>query len=294
MVTRKKKRTASKSHGPRASWKGTLSFGLVSMSVEAFNAIDREQGDIHFHQLHAKCHRRINYQKVCPVHGEVPNDEIVSGYEYQKDTYVEVDPDELDALRTEAAHTFKVDSFVEPGAVDPLYFDGRMYYLMPADQASAEPYSVFVTAMQREERYGVGQIILSGKNQVALLRTYEDVLHMALLNYASEIRPPNKVAKTPEVPKGAGRQVNLAQNLIREWSQDRFHFESYEDDYRQELAKLIKAKVAGKEIVKPQAEESRPQVISLMEALKQSLRQTTAPKTNMKRKGPTKKRNRSA
>lgn len=292
MAARKKKRTSSRSSGPRASWKGTLSFGLVSMNVEAFNAIDREQGDIHFHQLHAECHRRIHYQKVCPVHGEVANDEIVSGYEYQKDSYVEVDPEELDALRTEAPHTFKVDAFVAPGEVDPLYFDGRMYYLLPTDQAAAEPYAVFVTPMQREERYGVGQIVLSGRNQVALLRPLEDVLHMALLNYVSEIRPPGKVAKAPAVPKGSGRQISLAQNLIQEWSQDRFHFENYEDDYRQELAKLIKAKVAGKEIVKPHATTPRHEVINLMDALKQSLGQSPAPKA--KRKTAPKKRKRSA
>lgn len=274
MATRKRKK--AKSTGPRASWKGTLGFGLVSVPVEAFNAIDREQSDIHFHQLHATCHRRIQYQKVCPVHGEVPADEIVSGYEYEKGTYAEVDPDELDALRSEAPHTFKVDAFVTPDTIDPLYFDGRMYYLLPADENAEEAYAVFVEAMQREEMYAIGQIVLSGKSQLALIRPYEDVLHMALLNYAAEIRPASAITKIPALPKGITRQVNLARTLIQEWTNDRFEFEDYEDDYREQVQKLIKAKIAGKKVAKPKEAASPTEVINLMEALKQSLAKSTS------------------
>ena len=84
----------------RASWKGELRFGLVRFTVEAINARSRSGGDVHFHQLHAKCHSRIQYRKVCPIHGEVDQDEIVLGYEYGRDQYVELDPDELDDIRT--------------------------------------------------------------------------------------------------------------------------------------------------------------------------------------------------
>src|SRR3954447_25846756 len=115
----------------RPSWKGSLRFGLVSIAVEALNARSSEGGDIHFHQLHATCHRRIHYQKVCPVHGEVPNDEIVSGYEYAKGKYVEIEPEELDALGTQRERSLTIDTFIEPETIDPIYLDGRMYYLMP-------------------------------------------------------------------------------------------------------------------------------------------------------------------
>lgn len=290
MATRKRKK--GKSAGPRASWKGTLGFGLVSVAVEAFNAIDREQSDIRFHQLHATCHRRIQYQKVCPTHGEVSNDEIVSGYEYKKDTYAEVDPDELEALRSEAPHTLKVDAFITPNTIDPLYFDGRMYYLLPADESAEEAYAVFVEAMQREEMYAVGQIILSGKSQLALVRPYEDVLHMALLNYAAEIRPASAIAKVPTLPKGVSRQVNLARTLIQEWTNDRFEFADYEDDYREQVEKLIKAKIAGKQIAKPKESAPPTDVINLMEALKQSLAKSS--KKAPARSERTRKRKRSA
>src|SRR5689334_474245 len=99
-----RKKTPPKHRGTtsRASWRGNLSFGLVSFAVEAFNALNRQGSDIHFHQLHAKCHSRIHYEKVCPIHGQVSNDEIVSGYEYAKGKYVEIDPEELDKFRTES------------------------------------------------------------------------------------------------------------------------------------------------------------------------------------------------
>src|SRR5688572_17016436 len=147
----------------RASWKGQLAFGLVSFPVQAFNALNRTESDIHFHQLHAACHRRIKYEKVCPVHGEISNDEIVSGYEYKKGKYVEIDPEELDALRTEAERALTIDAFVSEDAIDLLYFDGRMYYLVPASESAEESYQVIAQAMEREGRYGIGPIVLSGK-----------------------------------------------------------------------------------------------------------------------------------
>src|SRR5947209_15119899 len=141
MASKTKKR-GGQSSGQRASWKGLLTFGLVSFPVEAVNALNREKSDIHFHQIHAPCHSRVHHKNVCPIHGEVPNDEIVSGYEFKKGQYVEVEPSELEALRTESERALKIDAFVEPDAVDPLYFDGRMYYLVPAESAAQEPYAV--------------------------------------------------------------------------------------------------------------------------------------------------------
>src|SRR6266540_2068794 len=111
----------------RASWKGSMTFGLVSFPVEAFNALDRQRGDIHFHQVHAECHSRIHHKKVCPIHGEVSNEEIVSGYEYKKGQYVEVESEEREAIRRESDPALKIDAFVSPETVDPLYYDGGMY-----------------------------------------------------------------------------------------------------------------------------------------------------------------------
>lgn len=255
----------------RASWQGQLTFGLVSFGVEAFNAINREGSDIHFHQLHEPCHSRIRYQKVCPVHGEVSNDEIVSGYEHRKGKYVEVDPHELDELRSERERALTIDAFIPPESVDPLYFDGRMYYLLPDGAGSEDPYNVIVTAMEREERYAVGRIVFSGKDQIVLLRPLQRLLHMAMLNYDAEIQRPDQVASSLKRPSGLTRQVRLAQTLIRESSDDRFDFAQYEDPYRERVEELIDAKIKGREIVTPEEEEEPPQVVNLMDALKKSV-----------------------
>jgi len=212
MATKKKKPNTSKH---RASWRGQLTFGLVSFPVQATNALNREQSDIHFHQLHASCHSRIHYQKVCPLHGEISGDESVSGYEYRKGKYVEVESEELDALRTERERSLTIDAFLEPDAIDPLYFDGRMYYLLPDGAGSAESYAVIAEAMEREEKVGVGQVVFSGKDQIVLVRPISGVLHMAMLNYEAEIRPPDSMHVALRKSKGMVRKVQLAQTLIR-------------------------------------------------------------------------------
>src|SRR3954462_3977380 len=115
----------------RTSWKGFLRLSLVSVPVKAYSAAASGNGRIHLNQLHETCHSRIRYQKVCPLHGEVTSDEIVSGYEYAKGQYVVIDEDELDKLRTPAERAINIDKFVPFSTIDPLYFDGRAYYLLP-------------------------------------------------------------------------------------------------------------------------------------------------------------------
>jgi DNA end-binding protein Ku len=269
MAVRKKKSGKKKSAGPRASWKGNVAFGLVSFPAQAWNAVNKQEGDIHFHQLHEACHSRIRHKKVCPTHGEVTSNEIISGYEYKKGKYVEIEPEELAALRTPSERALSIDAFVEPDAVDPLYFDGRMYYLLPDGPAADEAYAVMVQAMEREGYYGIGQMVFSGKEQLVLVRPLEGVLHLAMLNYDEEIRPPEAVALS-HVPRNISRKVQLAQTLIRSWSRRDFDFTEYDDPYRQRVQELIEAKVEGREIVAPQEEEPA-EVINLMDALKKSL-----------------------
>jgi DNA end-binding protein Ku len=274
----------------RASWRGNVTFGLVSFPVQAVNALNRQQSDLHFHQLHATCHRRIHYQKVCPVHGEVSSDEIVSGFEHRKGKYIEVEPEELDAVRTKKERALTIDAFVDPASIDPVYFDGRMYYLVPDGPASQGPYAVIAEAMERAECWGIGQIVFSGKDQLVAVRPFEGRLHMAMLNYDEEIRTPAEVLPKPKRAAGAAKQVKLAQTLIDAWYSDDFDFTSYDDNYRERLERLIKAKKKGNEVAAPDDEEEEPEVINLMDALKQSV--ATA-KTGRSSKKP-RKGNRSA
>jgi hypothetical protein len=107
----------------RSSWKGRVKFGLVSFEVEAVNIHSPDEGDIHFHQLHEQCHHRIKYEKVCPTHGPVKQSEIVSGYEYEKGKYVEIERGELDELRSEQEKGLTIDHFIASDQLDSLFFD---------------------------------------------------------------------------------------------------------------------------------------------------------------------------
>ncbi|HET6881616.1 MAG TPA: Ku protein [Pirellulales bacterium] len=267
----KAKRTTKKGRPKhRASWSGQLRFGLVSFPVQALNVRLPEQGEFHFHQLHAECHSRIHYQKVCPIHGEVGNDEIVSGYEYRKGQYVEIDPDELDALRTDAERALNIDAFIGPEELDPIYHDGRRYYLAPGGTSAAEPYTVLAEAMQRQERDAIGQVVFSGREQLARLRVVGGVLVMSLLDYSAEVKKTEAMAVELPASRPSTRSVQLAETLVKSWTTKRFDIDDYEDRYRAKVKELIDAKIEGREIVAPEPEE-QPEVLNLMDALKKSL-----------------------
>ena len=193
MATKTKPKKSKPRSKFRASWRGQLRFGLVSFEVQAINAEIKEQPEVHFHLLHAPDHKRIHYAKICPEHGEVPNDEIVEGYEYAKGRYVEFSKEELDAVRTEQEKSLTIDAFVGPGAIDPMYFDGRVYYLMPSGNNANEPYTLLEAAMEKMKRWGVGQVVFSGREQLAVVRPTQGVLMMMMLNYDAEIRKPSDI-----------------------------------------------------------------------------------------------------
>src|SRR5262245_35737169 len=126
----------------RSQWKGFLKLSLVSVPVRAYTATAAGGGPIRLNQLHAECHSRIKYQKNCPIHGPVSNEDIVSGYEYSKDQYVLVDPEELDKLRNEDDKAIKVQEFISLEALDELYLTGRNYFLIPEGPVAQRAYGV--------------------------------------------------------------------------------------------------------------------------------------------------------
>src|SRR6516162_2549902 len=128
------------------SWKGFLQLSLVAIPVKAYSA-HGEGGPIQLNQLHAECNSRIKYKKTCPVHGEVTPDEIVSGYEYAKGQYVVVDPAELDKLRSEDDKALRIDTFIDPGAVDPIYMTEKSSYLLPDGPVAMKGYTIVHKAM---------------------------------------------------------------------------------------------------------------------------------------------------
>lgn len=265
-----------------AGWKGQLRCGLVSFAVQAFNASAPERGEYHFHQLHDVCHSRIRYEKVCPIHGEVSLDEIVSGYEYQPGEYVEIEPEELDSLRSEGERTLTIHEFISPDELDPMFYDGRMYYVLPDGEAAGEAYAVLHAAMRRQKTDGIGQVLFSGRQQMVRLRAVDRLLMMALLHYSTELKSPDDWDQELPQAHPAKKSVDLAVQLIESFTAKDFDFSAYEDDYRQRVKELIDAKREGREVVAPE-EEEMPATVNLMDALRKSLERGRRPAARARR-----------
>jgi DNA end-binding protein Ku len=256
---------------PRSSWKGYLKLSLVSVPVKAFTANDTSE-EIRLNQLHADCNARVRYRKVCPEHGELKADEIVSGYEYTKDQYVVIDPNELQKLRLESDKAIAIEGFVPPSEVDPLHFAGRTYYLLPDGPAGARPYALLHKGMQDSDVVALAKIVMSGRTQLVLVRPIGRLLAMSVLIYAKRVRDLQPFADELERLEIAPDEERLAQTLIDASRISDFQLEAYTDKYADELSRLIQLKIDGKEIVAAPDQEE-PKILNLMDALKKSVAQ---------------------
>jgi DNA end-binding protein Ku len=253
----------------RSTWKGYLKLSLVSVPVKAYTAAASGGGEIHLNQLHAECHSRIQYKKFCPIHGEVANDAIVSGYEQAKGQYVVIDPEELDKLRTESDKAITVDVFIEPTKLDPIYYD-KTYYLVPDGPVGQKPYGVLHRGMIELNRHAVAQVVLHNREQIVLLRPLDGLLALTTLYYENQIkRPASFQDEVPQV-EIPPKELDLAKMLIEASTTEEFAFGKYQDAYTDRLTKLIEMKVAGQQIVAPSLHEEA-QVINLMDALRESV-----------------------
>jgi DNA end-binding protein Ku len=252
------------------SWKGFVKLSLVAFPVKAYTSSVSGEGRIQLNQLHAECNSRIQYKKNCPIHGEVPNTEIVSGYEYTKGQYVVVDTAELDKLRTETDKAIAVSAFIAPDAIDQIYYDEKTYYLVPDGPVGQRPYAVLLEAMVEENRYAIAQIVMHGREHIMLLRPMDHLLAMTMLKYDAEVTKPQAFEdQAPEVEASA-EELELTKKLIEVSTKKKFDFSAYHDVYTEKLTKLIEAKVAGEEITAPPAQEEK-HIINLMDALRASV-----------------------
>jgi DNA end-binding protein Ku len=206
----------------------------------------------------------------------VSNDEIVSGYEYAKGQYVVIDPDELDKLRTESDKSINVDTFVPADSVDPVYHSGKTYYLVPDGPVGQKPYALLRDTMAESNLNAIAQVVLSKREQLVLLRPIEKLLGMTVLEYHAQVKQPAAFEDELTETASSEDELQLARTLIEGMASDEVDLSQYKDTYVEKLTALIEAKVEGKELVTPPAEES-PQVINLMDALKASVQQIKAP-----------------
>jgi DNA end-binding protein Ku len=262
---------------PRAIWNGTLGFGLVSVPVGLYSAV--ESKDIHFHQF-SKSGQRIRNKRVAEKSGrEVDYDDIVKGYELSKGNYVMITPDELEAADPKQTRTIEIEDFVGLDEIDPLYFESS-YYLGPREGA-AKPYALLREAMARRDRVAIGRFVMRTKQYLAAIRPVDRVLMLHTLYFGDEIRDTAGL-DLPTRSKPAAREMQMAEQLIDSltvaWDPKR-----YEDTYRKEVLSVIRKKSKGATIVAEQPEERPANVVDLFDALQASLEGKRKPKRSSRK-----------
>lgn len=260
------------SRAPRAYWKGFLRLSLVSIGVQIYNAVE-SKSEISFRQIHKPSGRRVNYEKVVQGIGKIENSDIAKGYEVDSDTYVLLEPEEIDAIKLDSKRTIDLVQFVDAKDIDYRYFE-RPYYVAPADEMAAEGYVVIRDALRKSGKVGLAQITIAGREWLVAVAPLEDGLVMEMLRYANELRDTSDYfGEVPKV-KPDKEMIDLALQLIEKKSGP-FNPEKFQDHYATALRDLVQEKLKGHKIVAPH-EDARPQgsnVVDLMEALKRSIGQ---------------------
>jgi DNA end-binding protein Ku len=257
---------------PRALKNLDISLGLATIPVQLFTATSSL--GVAFHLLHAKCGSRIQMRLECPIHGIVPREETVRGYEVAKDEYVRFEPEELKALEQASSSTLAIDSFVPETAVDPVYFEDTYY--LGAGKNGERGYRVLTEALRKAHRVAVGTFTWRGKTTPIAIRVHQDGLLLHRLYFADEVYSAGEIDQGA-APKIRDQERTLAERLISELSGTEFHPENYEDEYRKRVLKAIDQKIAGQHIQRLEV-EARPATTDLVATLKASL----------ERKGPAK------
>lgn len=245
------------------SYKGAITFGLVYIPITLSLSI-KEQ-NIGFNMLDKKTQSRVKYKKTCVDCNdkEVKNEDIVKGYQYEKDKYVLFTEQDFEKLKTKTDKNITIQKFVSLSEVDPIYFD-KAYYVKPSGADKA--FSVLLKAMEEEKKAGIAKTVLGTKETLILLRARDGNMLVNTLYFFSEVQ------KAPEVSK---QKINkdelmLAKNLISQMSAP-FEPQKFKDEYYEKLKKAIKRKIDGNEIVETKEEKEPVKIINLMDALKKSL-----------------------
>ncbi|HYE18383.1 MAG TPA: Ku protein [Tepidisphaeraceae bacterium] len=255
----------------RPVWSGFLRFSLVAVPVKAYTSAASGGGEVSLNQLHKGCNSRIQYKKTCPVHGEVRPDEIVSGYEFDKGRYVVIDPDEVDKLRSPADKAINVAAFVPPEQFDARYHNGKHHFLLPDGPVGAKTYALLVKAMAETNRHALAQVVMSGKEQLVVVRPTGNLLVMTGLAFEQELKPLSEFEGEAPAAEVAPAELAMSKTLIEMMSAGAdFDYAAYRNTYTDKLTAVIEAKLAGKQVVTP-PEAEQPAVANLMEALAKSV-----------------------
>lgn len=254
---------------PRAYWKGYLKLSLVSCPIALYPATS-EREKIRFNQLNKETGNRIRYRKVDAETGEdVEQANIIKGYEVAKDQYVELEPDELEAVAIESKRTIDIEQFVPRTQIDDLYIRDP-YYIAPDGDVGQQAFAVIRDAIRKEGMVALGKVVFTSREHIIALEARDEGMLGVTLRYPYEVREQAAYfegIKDEKIPKD---MLDLALHILETKRAD-FHPETFEDDYEQALREIIEKKAKGEKIERPR-QPARSNVVSLMDALRASVK----------------------
>jgi len=259
----------------RSTWKGFLKVSLVNIPIRVFPATE-SAATLSFNQLHAECQTRIQQKRWCPkCDREVPLSEVVKGYEFAKGRYVVMQEDDFAKVSTPSTRIINLEQFTDETAVDPMYVD-RAYYLAPDGQVAGDAYAVMREGMRG--KVGIGKVALYGREYLVAIKAQQHGLVMYTLHHAAEIRTIDQIEELSTVPRTVKpSELKLAKQVVDMFDGE-LNLKDYKDEYKEELRKIIDARVAGEEYVAAEVEEPPTNVVDLMAALRKSLDAASASK----------------
>jgi DNA end-binding protein Ku len=251
-------------------WKGQLTFGLVSFPVRLFTAARSET--ISFNQLHKEDNSRIKQVIYCAAEDKaIPRSEIVKGYEYEKGKYVVIEDEDIKKVAPKTAKVMEIQEFVKGDDVDPVFLESS-YYMAP-DEGGEKPYALLFEALKQTKYFGIAKVAMHNREHVVILRPGPRGVVLHTMFYADEVRRSEEFRTDPATLKD--KELALAKMLVESLAGE-FEPEKYHDTYRDNLRKMIEAKIEGHKVVETPEPHIAP-VIDIMEALKKSLEMRKPP-----------------
>ncbi len=246
-----------------AARKSVITFGMVAIPIAMLTAT--QDNDIHFNQLHKADNSRIRYKKTCAHCGkEITTDDIVKGYEYDKDKYVVITDEEIEKIKTEKEKSIQILHFAQLNQISPVYYE-KTYQAAP-EPGGEKAFELLRAALMSEQKIAIGKTVIGTKDTLMAIIPREEGILISTMFYADEIKELQKQYNKPEV---SDQELNMAKTLISSMDTP-FDPSKYKDEYQERLRELIEIKISGKEIVASET-DSAAKVIDLMEALKASV-----------------------
>ena len=253
---------------PRPYWKGFLKLSLVSCPIALYPATS-EREKISFHQLNKETGHRIRYRKVDDETGdEVEQADIIKGFEVNKGEYIELDPEELEAVAIESKRTIEIDEFVPKADIDEIYMRDP-YFIVPDGEVGQQAFAVIREAIRKEGMVALGKVVFTSREHIIALEARDKGMMGITLRYPYEVRDQNQYFDGIENEKVPKDMLDLAIHIV-ETKKGKFEPQKFEDQYEDALKDLIRKKQKGEKIERPK-EPQRSNVFNLMDALKKSV-----------------------